>query len=73
MIRVTAEIGEGALTQRQQITAPSIEQALSFVAERYPSGNVRVRFPIEPEGFFVREPTAQAGKVSIEERDAIAA
>jgi hypothetical protein len=53
MIRVTAEIGEGALTQRAQITAPSIEQALKMAGEGKPSRRVRLVFPIDPKAFFV--------------------
>jgi hypothetical protein len=32
-----------------------------MVGGRYPGGEVRVAFPIEPEGFFVQEPSALAG------------
>ena len=53
MIRETAEIGEGALTQRQQITAPSIEQALKMAGEGKPARRVRLLFPIDPKAFFV--------------------
>jgi hypothetical protein len=53
MIRVTAEIGEGALTQRQQITAPSIEQALKMAGKGKPGRRVRLVFPIDPKAFFV--------------------
>jgi hypothetical protein len=53
MIRVTAEIGEGALTQRQQITAPSIKQALKMAGEGKLGLRVRLVFPIDPKAFFV--------------------
>ena len=53
MIMVTAEIGEGALTQRAQITAPSIEQALKMAGEGKPGRRVRLLFPIGSKAFFV--------------------
>jgi hypothetical protein len=59
MIRVTAEIGEGALTQRAQITAPSIEQALKMAGEGKPGRRVRLLFPIDPKAFFVPVSTIQ--------------
>ena len=59
MIRVTAEIGEGALTQRQQITAPSIEHALKMAGEGKPGRRVRLVFPIDPNAFFVPESPIQ--------------
>jgi hypothetical protein len=55
MIRVTAEIGEGALTQRQRITAPSIERALKMAGEGKPGRRVHLVFPIDPKAFFVPE------------------
>jgi hypothetical protein len=55
MIRVTAEICEGALTQRQQITAPSIEQALKMAREGKPGRRVHLLFPIDSKAFFVPE------------------
>jgi hypothetical protein len=60
MIMVTAEIGEGALTQRAQITAPSIEQALKMAGEGKPGRRVRLLFPIDPKAFFVPESPIQS-------------
>ena len=59
MIKVTVEIGEGALTQRVQITAPSIKQALKMAGEGKPGRRVRLLFPIDPEVFFVPESPTQ--------------
>ena len=53
MIRVTAEIREGALTYRVRVSAPSIERALEIVGAGKPSRRVRLVFPIDPEVFFV--------------------
>jgi hypothetical protein len=38
-----------------------------MVERRYPHGAVSVVFPIEPEGFFVEEPSAQAQLVGPEQ------
>jgi hypothetical protein len=53
MICVTVEIGEGALTYREWVTAPSIKRALEIVGDRKPGSRVRLAFPIDPEAFFV--------------------
>ena len=45
----------GTARFRVGVQAPSIRQALSAVARRYPRGVVSVAFPVEPEGFPVYE------------------
>ena len=55
MICVSVEIGEGALTRRVWITAPSIERALKIAEAGKPSRRVGLVFPIDPEAFFVPE------------------
>ena len=55
------------------VQAESIQQAVSFVKERYPKGNVRVKFPIEHESFFVEDRTARRGIVGLEDRARVAA
>ena len=55
MIHVTVEIRESALTDRTQVTAPSIEQALKIAGGGKPGRSVRLLFPIDPEAFFVTE------------------
>ena len=53
MICVTIEIREGALKQRVQITAPSIERALKVAGEGKPARRVCLVFPIDAEAFFI--------------------
>ena len=62
MIRVSVEVCSGAGRFRAAVWAQSIEHALSLVKARYPSGEARVIFPIEPESFFVvgAAPTSEA-------------
>ncbi len=52
MMCVTVEIGEGALTRRVQITAPSIERALKIARAGKSGRRMRLVFPIDPEAFF---------------------
>ncbi|MDP8952813.1 MAG: hypothetical protein M3N18_11375 [Actinomycetota bacterium] len=33
---------------------------MTIAEGRYPEGNVRVKFPMDPEGFFVEHPAARA-------------
>lgn len=59
MICLTVEIGEGALTRRVRITAPSIERALKIARAGKPGRRMRLVFPIDPEAFFVPEGSGQ--------------
>jgi hypothetical protein len=63
MVKVSVEVRSGTVRFRVGIQAQSIRRALILVGGRYPQGQVRVVFPIEPQGFFVREPWALAGMV----------
>jgi hypothetical protein len=67
MIKVSVEVRKGTARFRVGVQAESITRALGVVGRRFPHGEVRVLFPIEPEGFFVREPTAMAGMVGTEQ------
>ena len=60
MVKVAIEVQSGAARIGVAVTAESIERALRLVAGRFPGRNCRVKFPIEPEGFFVEGPTARA-------------
>jgi hypothetical protein len=53
MICVTVEVCEGALKQRVQISATSIERALKIAGDGAPGRRVRLLFPIDSEAFFV--------------------
>jgi len=56
---VTVEIGEGALTRRVRITAPSIERVLKIASAGKPGRRMRLVFPIDPEAFLVPEGSGQ--------------
>lgn len=67
MVKVSVEVRSGTARFRVGVQAESIRKALSMVGGRYPRGKVRLVLPIEPEGFFVREPNAVAGMVTTEQ------
>ena len=50
MICVSIEIREGAVTNRVQISAPSIERALKVAGEGKPARRVRLLFPHRSRG-----------------------
>lgn len=61
MVKVSVEIRSGTARFRVGLRARSIREALSLVGGKFPQREVRVVFPIDPEGFFVREPWVLAG------------
>jgi hypothetical protein len=54
MVKVSVEVRNRATHFRVGVRAKSIRRALDVVGARYPQGEIRVEFPIEPDGFFVR-------------------
>ncbi len=74
MVKVSIEVISGA-TRFVEVAVrdESIERADGLVAERYPKGDARVSFPIDPEGFFVEDPAARTWIVEGEQPAAIAA
>jgi hypothetical protein len=58
MVKVSIEVHDGTARFAVAVLAKSIQQALSTVAARHPSSVTRVKFPINPESFFVEGPTA---------------
>jgi hypothetical protein len=63
MVKVSMEVCSGAARFAVGVQAESIQRAVSLVRVRYPKGNVRVKFPIEPESFFVEDAAARRGIV----------
>jgi hypothetical protein len=58
MVKVSIEVHDGTARFMIAIKAHSIEQALSTVATRHPSSFTKVKFPIDPESFFVEDSAA---------------
>jgi hypothetical protein len=73
MVKVSIEVRNNATHFNVAVRAQSIKRAVSVVRGRYPRCDVRVKFPIDPEGFFVKEPAPQSGLVGAEQPDLIAA
>jgi hypothetical protein len=63
MAKVSIEVRSGAARFDVAVQAESIQQAVSFVKERYSKGSVKVRYPIEPESCFVEDAFAKEGLI----------
>jgi hypothetical protein len=73
MVKVSIEVRDGAAHFNVSVKAQSIERAVSIVRGSYLGCSVRVKFPIDPEDFFVQEHTAQMGIVGVDHPDVVAA
>lgn len=56
MIRISVEVRDGGAAFTTAVCAESIREAVLVAKDHYPGSAVGVVFPIEPEGFFVRDP-----------------
>jgi hypothetical protein len=65
VVRVSIEVRNGATRFRVGIQASSIQRGISLVGNAFHSadGDVRVVFPIDPEGFFVEDALAEEGPI----------
>jgi len=73
MIRVLIEVWNEATTSSVVAQARSLREAASIAAVVYPNAEVRMKFPIDPEAFFVEDPAARAGVVIVEGAEGMAA
>ncbi len=55
MVRISVEVKSGTVAFRVAVQAQSIERALHIVQSQHPTKECTVRFPINPEAFFVTE------------------
>jgi hypothetical protein len=58
MVQISIEVRHGTARFTVAIRAQSIKQARSIIQDRYPASVVRVKFPIDPEGFFLEDSAA---------------
>ncbi len=59
MIRIRGEVSDpGGNRSSLEVEAQNIARALEQVSASYPGCKTRVVFPIDPEGFFVRDALA---------------
>ena len=73
MVKVSIEVSKGAAHFNVAVRAQSIERAMSVVRGSFPECDVKVKFPIDPEGLFVKETVPQSGVVGGEQLDLITA
>jgi hypothetical protein len=62
MVKVSVEIRSGSARFWVSVRAQSIQHAASIVAGWYPDTDVRMRFPIDPEGFLVEDSVVRMGR-----------
>jgi hypothetical protein len=58
MVKVSIEVHDGTARFAVAVLAKSIQQAPSIAASQYPDSVPRVKFPINPESFFVEDSAA---------------
>jgi hypothetical protein len=73
VVKVSVEIRSGVACLSVAVRANNIQEALRLVSGRYPKGGVVVTFPIDPDSFFVEDPSARAGIVGFEQSEETAA
>ncbi len=73
MVKVSIEVCNGAVHFNVSVKAQSIERAVRVVRGSYPGCVVRVKFPIDPEGFFMKQAIPGLEIVGVEAPDSIAA
>ena len=73
MVKVSLEVCSEGAHFDVAVRAESLERAVNLVEGRYPGRNIRVKFPINPEGFFVKDPAARSGIVGFDRLDEMAA
>jgi len=73
MVRASIEVRGGAARFRVRAQAWSIQRAASLVRGLHPTSDVRVVFPIDPEGFFLEDALAQEGLIETGESQRSAA
>ncbi len=73
MVKVSIEVSSGASRFSVAVQAESIERAVSLLERLHPDRAYRVKFPIDPEGYFAKDPAARPEIVGFEQPDLIAA
>ena len=55
MIRIRVEVVDGGTSIGVVVQAESIEQALRVTGGVFPSSELRISFPLDPDSFFVQD------------------
>jgi len=73
MVKVSIEVHNGAAQFKVAVRAQSIERAVCVVRGSYPGCAVRVKFPIDPDSFFVKQAAPRLEIGGVESQALIAA
>ena len=63
MVRISVDVSSGAARFRVSVQARSIEEAMEIVRRQNPGKDCKVKFPINPERFLIKDPAARAGLI----------
>jgi hypothetical protein len=66
MVKISIEVRSGAARFDVAVRAENTQRAVSLVQDRYSRGSLKVRFPIGPESFFVKDPKSRREIVGVE-------
>jgi hypothetical protein len=64
MIKISVQVSSGKARFRVTIQAESIERALEIAARQNPGKACEVKFPLDPETFFVDDSVVQIGQLA---------
>ena len=64
MIKISVQVSSGTARFRVTIQAESIERALEIAARQNPGKACEVKFPLDPETFFVDDSVVQIGQLA---------
>ena len=64
MIKISVQVSSGTARFGVTIQAESIERALEIAARQNPGKACEVKFPLDPETFFVDDPVAPVGQLA---------
>jgi hypothetical protein len=62
MVKVSVEVRSESARFWVSVRAQSIQQVANIVASWYPDRDVRIKFPTDPEGFFVEDSIVRMGR-----------
>jgi hypothetical protein len=62
MVKISVEVRSGSARFWVSVQAQSIQQVANIVARWYPNTDVRMRFPLDPEGLCVEDSVVRMGR-----------
>ena len=73
MVKVSMEVRKGTSRFAVAVRAESLQRAVSLVRGRYPGGDCRVLFPVDPEELYAEDPAAGATGFGVDQPAGMAA